>query len=66
MDIPTPSSKKLFKMNFIYNAIINGWTVKQISQNKFEFTNNAKKIKREFFGDKFIEEFIETNITASA
>ena len=66
MDISTTCSKKLFKMNFIYNAIINGWTVKQISQNKFEFTNNAKKIKREFFGDKFIEEFIETNITASA
>ena len=66
MDNPTPSSKKLFKMNFIYNALINGWAVKQIAQNKYEFTNNNKKIKREFFGEKFIEEFIETNIITSA
>ena len=55
-------SKELFKMIFIYNAILNGWSVKFMEGNKFEFTSNDKKIRKEFIADNFIKEFIEKNI----
>lgn len=57
-----PYTKELFKMIFLYNAILNGWTVKLIEKNKFEFTNSDKKIRKEFIADNFIKEFIEKNI----
>jgi hypothetical protein len=49
-------------MMFIYNTLLNGWSVKMISKNKFEFNNNDRKIKKNFYGDSFIKEFIEKNM----
>tara|TARA_B110000967_G_scaffold186134_1_gene206973 strand:+ start:134 stop:364 length:231 start_codon:yes stop_codon:yes gene_type:complete len=57
-----PYSSELFKMMFIYNTLLNGWSVKMISKNKFEFNNNDRKIKKNFYGDSFIKEFIEKNM----
>tara|TARA_B110000211_G_scaffold55592_1_gene61862 strand:- start:1023 stop:1253 length:231 start_codon:yes stop_codon:yes gene_type:complete len=57
-----PYSSELFKMMFIYNTLLNGWSVKMISKNKFEFNNNDRKIKKNFYGDSFINEFIEKNM----
>ena len=57
-----PYSKELLKMIFIYNAILNGWSVKFIETNKFEFTSSDNKIRKEFIADNFIKEFIEKNI----
>ena len=67
MDIITvkdiePYSSEIFKMMFIYNTLLNGWSVKMISKNKFEFNNNDRKIKKNFYGDSFINEFIEKNM----
>ena len=58
-----PYSSELFKMMFIYNTLLNGWSVKMIAKNKFEFNNNNRKVKKDFYGDEFIKEFIEKNIT---
>jgi len=52
----------LHKMLFIYNAIINGWTVKQISKNNFEFVKNKKKVKKEIFLDNFLKYFTKNNL----
>jgi len=57
-----PYSSELFKMMFIYNTLLNGWSVKMISKNKFEFNNNDRKVKKNFYGDSFIKEFIEKNM----
>tara|TARA_B110000037_G_C17012412_1_gene461868 strand:+ start:38 stop:220 length:183 start_codon:yes stop_codon:yes gene_type:complete len=53
MDIIT-----LQKMIFIYKAIKNGWTVKNIGNNKFEFIKDKSKIKKEIN----LEEFIKNNL----
>ena len=45
--------KSIYKMSFIYNAIINGWSVKYLNNNKFEFINKNEEIKKEFFSRKF-------------
>ena len=36
----------IYKMAFIYNAIINGWSVKYLDNNKFEFINKYNKSYR--------------------
>ena len=58
-----PYSSELFKMMFIYNTLLNGWSVKMISKNKFEFNNNNRKVKKNFYGESFIKEFIEKNMS---
>lgn len=53
----------LYKMSFIYNALMNGWTIKKLKNNKFEFSKNStEEIKKEFYLDGFIDKFINTNL----
>uniref|UniRef100_A0A6C0B4M5 Uncharacterized protein n=1 Tax=viral metagenome TaxID=1070528 RepID=A0A6C0B4M5_9ZZZZ len=61
-----PYSSELFKMMFIYNTLLNGWSVKMIADNKFEFNNNNRKVKKDFYGDGFIKEFIEKNMNKNS
>mgnify|MGYP001330270067 CR=1 FL=1 len=53
----------MYKMLFIYNAINEGWTVKKLSNDKYEFKNNNKEIKKEFFLENFLDKFIDKNLT---
>jgi len=47
------------KMIFICNALNNGWTIKKLKNNKYEFIKNKEKlIKKEID----IEEFIKNNL----
>ena len=62
MDDIEPYSSELFKMMFIYNTLLNGWSVKMISADKFEFNNNDRKVKKNFYADGFISGFIEKNM----
>jgi hypothetical protein len=52
----------IYKMSFIYNAILNGWTVKKLQNNKFEFSNNKDELKKEFYLDNFLAKFINSNL----
>ncbi len=52
----------IYKMAFIYNAIINGWSVKYLDNNKFEFINKDEEIKKEFFLENFLDKFIDSNL----
>ena len=52
----------LHKMLFIYNAVINGWTVKLVSKNNFEFKKKKKKVKKEILLDNFLKYFSKNNL----
>ena len=54
--------KSIYKMSFIYNAIIDGWSVKYLNNNKFEFINKNEEIKKEFFLENFLDKFIDNNL----
>ena len=45
----------LCKMIFIYNALQNGWTVKMLKNNQFEFIKSKKKTKTNLNLNKFIK-----------
>jgi len=52
---------KMNEMMFIYNAIMNGWTVKNVGKNSFEFCK--KKSKKEIdLDEKSLSEFIDENL----
>ena len=53
----------LYKMNFIYNAILDGWEVKILSNKKFEFKNNSKEIRKQFYIEGFLDNFVENHIS---
>jgi len=50
------------KMIFIYNAVIAGWTVKMIDNNKFEFKQSKSKIKQEVHLENYLKTFISNNM----
>lgn len=62
IDISNIDLNTFYKMKFIYNAICNGWTVKKISKNKFEFKNCSNNVKKQFNLENFLDNFIEKNL----
>ena len=61
IDSSTISQIQLHKLNFILNALDDGWCVKK-SKNKYIFTK-AHDNKKEVFLDNYLEQFIYKNIT---
>jgi hypothetical protein len=56
--------KKTFTtMNFLYNAINEGWTVTK-QKNKYIFTKRHDG-KKEVFTETFLDNFIQTNLTTN-
>lgn len=51
------------KMIFIFNALHDGWTVKKIDVDKFEFIKDNEQIKKEVILEDCIKKFIKYNIT---
>ena len=43
----------IYKMMFIYNAVLKGWTVRKQSNGRFEFTNDKEEIIKNFYLDDF-------------
>jgi len=60
--VPHVDMISVYKMSFIYNAILNGWTVRKLQNNKFEFSNNKDELKKEFYLDNFLKNFINSNL----
>ena len=53
--------KKTFtKMNFLYNAINEGWTVTK-QKNKYVFTKHHDG-RKEVFSENFLDTFVQTNL----
>ena len=56
--------KKTFtKMNFLYNAIHEGWTVTK-QKNKYVFTKRHDG-RKEVFSENFLDAFVQTNLTVN-
>ena len=54
--------KDVQKMLFIFNALNDGWTVKKIDNDKFEFLKDKEKIKKEIILEECIKKYIKYNI----
>lgn len=52
--------KTFLKMNFLYNAINEGWTVTKNKQ-KYTFTKSHNG-KKEVFSDEYLDNFIKINL----
>tara|TARA_B110000211_G_C14092359_1_gene559889 strand:+ start:9327 stop:9551 length:225 start_codon:yes stop_codon:yes gene_type:complete len=51
----------VFKREFIYNALVNGWSVKMIKPNTFEFFNKDTEIRKQYTAKNFLNEFVKSN-----
>ena len=51
------------KMIFIYNAILSGWTVKMIDNDRFEFIKSKENISKEVYLNNYLQKFIKENLT---
>jgi hypothetical protein len=51
---------QLQKMNFIYNALTDGWTIKK-QDNQFIFSKKHEG-KKEIYLDTYLQSFIEANM----
>ena len=61
IDKSSISQLQLHKLNFIHNALQDGWSVEQ-KKNKYIFTKPHDN-KKEGFLDDYLEQFIYKNIT---
>lgn len=59
--------QSLHKMLLIYNAVLNGWTVKIGQQPAtFEFTKRKNAVKKEILLDNYLEHFTQDNLNFDA
>ena len=56
------TSLTLQKMVFIYNALLQGWTIRMIENDKFEFTKDRESIKKEVDLADYLRKFIQYNL----
>ena len=56
------TSLMLQKMVFIYNALLKGWTIRMIENDKFEFTKDTESIKKEVDLADYLRKFIQYNL----
>jgi hypothetical protein len=51
--------KDIQKMIFIFNALNDGWTVKKIQRDKYEFTKDNESIQKEIILEDFIKKYLK-------
>ena len=54
--------KDIQKMVFIFNALNDGWAVKKLNNEKFEFTKDNENIKQEIVLEEYIKKYINYKI----
>lgn len=62
IDEKTIDYKDIQKMLFIFNALNDGWAVKKIDNDKFEFLKDNEKLKKEIILEDCIKKYIKYNI----
>ena len=60
----TKLNNETTKMLFIYNAINDGWIVKQLPDKRYQFSKNKGLVKNISLDD-FLENFINENLNSS-
>ena len=51
------------KMIFIFNALNDGWSVKKLDTDKYEFIKDKEKLKKEVVLEECIKKVVKYNIT---
>ncbi len=51
------------KMLFIYNAVIDGWTVKILSKDKYEFKKSKSSISKNIDINDYLKDFVKNNLS---
>jgi hypothetical protein len=54
--------KDIQKMVFIFNALDDGWVIRKISENKYEFIKNNKKIQKEIILEECIKKYLKCEL----
>ena len=54
--------KDIQKMIFIFNALNDGWTVKKIQRDKYEFTKDNESIQKEIILEDFIKKYLKISL----
>ena len=70
MDSPSPhfDSIQVQKMLFVYNAVLDGWTVRKVPagsnqhQLTFEFTKDRQCVQKKILSDNFLEHFASKHL----
>jgi hypothetical protein len=62
IDIKNIDHNQIQKMIFIYNAINDGWSVRKIDNEKFEFLKDSEMIKKEIILEEYIKKYMKHNI----
>ena len=50
---------KMQEMLFIYNAVLDGWTVRKLDNDKYEFQKALQKVTSDVCLDSYLREFVE-------
>ena len=48
-------------MIFVFNALNDGWTIRKISNDKFEFLKDNEHIKKEIILEEYIKKYLRIN-----
>ena len=62
MDEKNIDYNEIQKMIFIFNALQDGWTVKKLDKDKFEFTKDKDDVKKEVVLEDCVKEYVKFNI----
>jgi len=62
MDERNIDYKDIQKMLFIFNALNDGWSVKKIDNDKFEFLKDKEDLKKEIILEECVKKYIKYNI----
>jgi hypothetical protein len=62
MDEKNIDYNEIQKMIFIFNALNDGWTVKKLDKDKFEFTKDTEDVKKEIVLEDCVKEYVKFNI----
>lgn len=54
--------KDIQKMVFIFNALDDGWVIRKISESKYEFIKNNKKIQKEIILEECIKKYLKCEL----
>jgi len=63
MDEKNIDYNEIQKMIFIFNALQDGWTVKKLDKDKFEFTKDKDDVKKEVVLEDCVKEYVKFNIS---
>ena len=59
-------SYEIAKMRFVYNAILNGWTVKMLEDGRFEFVKDRQRITEDVNANSFLNNLFQRWLSIDA